>query len=82
MSFTLLSDGWTVRTPVGSLMGSGILHGGRGFSGQFHHQGAGLRVWRREVASRDGTTKAVLHIWYRGEERLGAAYGVLAFDPA
>lgn len=36
----------------------------------------------REVASRDGTTKAVLHVWYRGEERLGAAYGTLAFDPA
>ena len=82
LSFTLLSDGWTAWTPVGNLTGSGILCGGRGFSGQFHHRGSGLRVWRREVASRDGTTKAVLHVWYRGEERLGAAYGTLAFDPA
>ena len=82
LSFTLLSDGWTAWTPVGALMGSGILCGGRGFSGQFQLQGQGLRVWRREVASRDGTIKAVLHTWYRGEERLGAAYGALAFDPA
>ena len=82
LAFTLLSDGWTAWTPVGNLMGSGTLCGGRGFSGQFHLHDEGLRVWRREVASRDGTMKAVLHIWYRGEQRLGAAYGALAFEPA
>ena len=82
LSFTLLSDGWTAWTPAGDLMGSGNLSGGRGFSGQFHLLSAGLRVWRREVVSQDGTMKAVLHIWYRGEQRLGAAYGALAFDPA
>lgn len=82
LSFTLLSDGWTTWTPVGDLMGSGSLSGGRGFSGQFHLLSQGLRVWRREVVSRDGTMKAVLHIWYRGEQRIGAAYGALAFDPA
>ena len=38
-------------------------------------------MWRREVASLDGSTKAVLHIWYRGEERLGALYGTLTFNP-
>ena len=82
MSFTLLSDGWTAWTTAGDLMGSGNLSGGRGFSGQFHLPSEGLRVWRREVVSRDGTMKAVLHIWYRGEQRLGAAYGALAFEPA
>ena len=82
LTFTLLSDGWTAWTPVGNLMGSGTFSGGRGFSGQFHLHDQGLRVWRREVASRDGTLKAVLHIWYRGEQRLGAAYGALAFEPA
>ena len=82
LAFTLLSDGWTAWTPVGNLMGSGTLCGGRGFSGQFHLHDQGLRVWRREVVSRDGTLKAVLHVWYRGEQRLGAAYGALAFEPA
>ena len=81
LSFTLLTDGWSAWTPTGDLMGSGSYSGGRGFSGQFHLHRQGLRMWRREVASRDGTMKAVLHIWYRGEERLGAAYGVLAFEP-
>ena len=61
---------------------SAALSGGRGLSGHFHNDPAGRRVWRREVASLDGSTKAVLHIWYRGEERLGALYGILAFEPA
>ena len=81
-SFTLESDGWTAWTPTGNVAGSAALSGGRGLSGHFHHDAAGCRVWRREVASLDGSTKAVLHIWYRGEERLGAVYGTLAFDPA
>lgn len=80
-SFALASDGWTVWTTAGDLAGSGILLGGRGLSGQFHLPSDGLRVWRREVASRDGTIKAVVHTWYRGEQRVGAAYGVLAFSP-
>ena len=81
-SFTLLSDGWTVWTGTGDIVGSAGLSGGRGLSGQFHHDRADCRVWRREVASRDGTIKAVLQIWYRGEHRLGAVYGTMAFDPA
>ncbi len=80
-SFTLESDGWTAWTPAGDVVGSAALSGGRGLSGHFHHDTAGCRVWHREVASLDGSTKAVLHIWYRGEERLGALYGTLAFDP-
>ena len=81
LSFALASDGWTVWTQAGNLMGSGLLCGGRGLSGHFHLLGEGLRVWRREAASRDGTTKAVLDVWYRGEQRVGTAYGVLAFSP-
>ncbi len=81
-SFVLESDGWTARTVTGEVAGSAALSGGRGLSGQFHHDRAERRVWRREVVSRDGATKAVLHVWYRGEERLGALYGTLAFDPA
>ena len=80
-SFTLMSDGWTAWTPSGDVVGSMTLSGGRALSGQFHHDNAECRVWRREVASADGTLKAVLHIWYRGEQRLGAVYGTLAFDP-
>ena len=91
-SFTLESDGsaaWTgTGDNVGSaalsgdVAGSAALSGGRGLSGHFHHDTAGCRVWRREVASLDGSTKAVLHIWYRGEQRLGAVYGTMGFDPA
>ena len=80
-SFVLESDGWTAWTPAGDFAGSAALSGGRGLSGHFHNDPAGCRVWRREVASLDGSTKAVLHIWYRGEERLGALYGTVAFDP-
>ena len=80
-SFVLESDGWTAWTPAGDFAGSAALSGGRGLSGHFHNDPARCRVWRREVASLDGTTKAVLHIWYRGEERLGALYGTVAFDP-
>ena len=82
VSFPLTSDGWSAWTPNGEVTGSATLSGGRGLSGQFHHQTDGLRVWRREVAALDGTMKAVLCIWYRGSERVGASYGTLAFDPA
>ena len=81
-AFVLESDGWTAWTPAGDFAGSAALSGGRGLSGHFHNDPAGCRVWRREVASLDGSTKAALHIWYRGEERLGALYGALSFDPA
>ena len=80
-SFTLTSDGPTAWTGAGDVAGSAALSGGRGLSGHFHHDRAERRAWRREVASGDGATKAVLHIWYRGEQRLGAVYGTMTFDP-
>ncbi len=66
---------------AGALCGSAMLSGGRALSGQFHHRATGLRLWRREVACVDGTKKAVLHVWYRGDNRLGASYGILDFQP-
>ena len=69
-------------TSMGPAVGSYNLSGGRALSGTFHHLEAGLRVWRREVATSDGQIKAVLHNWYRGGQRVGAQYGVLRFNPA
>ena len=86
LSFGLECDGWSVWTPAGrarpgQLAGSGTLCGGRAVSGQFFAGDDGLRLWRREVASGDGTRKAVLHMWYRGEQRVGTAHGTLTFHP-
>ncbi len=82
VSFELSSDGREVWTSADAVAGSAGICGGRALSGQFHHRAERVRVWRREVVSLDGTTKAVLHIWYRGEQRLGATYGTLTFEPA
>ena len=66
----------------GELVGSYSLFGGRALAGTFHRTSRELRLWRREVATRDGTRKAVLHHWYRGQERVGTEYGVLELEPA
>ena len=79
--YELASDGTSVWCAADGLSGSATLYGGRALSGQFHHHGDGLRVWRREVACVDGTKKAVLHLWYQGEALLGGSYGVLDFEP-
>lgn len=63
-----------------ALCGSAMLSGGRALSGHFHHRATGLRLWRREVTCVDGTKKAVLFVWYRGDNRLGASYGILDFQ--
>ena len=62
-------------------VGSESLWGGRALSGSLLFN-VGLRLWRREVARLDGSCKGVLHTWYRGGTRLGAAHGVLHFSPA
>ncbi|MCQ3813933.1 MAG: hypothetical protein KTU85_05885 [Acidimicrobiia bacterium] len=67
--------GWVVWSPDRSV------NGGRGFSGQFHNCADGLWMWRREAVALDGTMKAVLHTWCRGEERVGATHGNLSFTP-
>lgn len=64
---------------AGPLVGSYSLSGGRALSGHFHYLNHQLRLWRREVASHDGSCKAVVHTWYRGGVRVGVAFGVLDF---
>jgi len=81
-SFTFHTEGAEAWTPVGDVLGSFSLWGGRGRSGSFLHHNDEVRVWSREVAALDGTLKGVVHIWYRGEQRIGAAYGTLDFEAA
>lgn len=76
---SLKTDGWQAWSDPGDLAGSYSLSGGRALSGQFHYLTENLRVWRREVASHDGTIKFILNYWYRGGERIGAQFGVLKF---
>lgn len=78
----LLTNGWQGWTPAGEVVGSYNLSGGRALSGQFHYLQSGLRCWRREVVSHDGTQKAALHTWYRGGERVAIQYGLLKFEAA
>lgn len=66
----------------GNVTGSASTWGGRALAGQFLFVKEGLRLWRREVATRSGGLKGVLHTWYRGGRRIGAAYGALEFTPA
>lgn len=80
-AFTLITNGWQTWSKPGNVAGSYSLSGGRALSGHFHYLEHGLRVWRREVVTHDGTQKAVLHIWYRGGARVGIQFGVLHFQP-
>ena len=77
----LKTNGWQAWSESGPVVGSYSLSGGRALSGQFHFQETGLRLWRREVVSHDGRCKAVVHLWYRGGQRIGAQFGVLQFAP-
>jgi hypothetical protein len=79
---TMASSGWHAWSRPGDVVGSYNLCGGRAMSGIFHHVRAGLRAWRREVASCDGACKAVVEVVYRGGSRVGVQYGILAFTAA
>jgi len=79
--YHLKTNGWQAWTPPGEIVGSYNLCGGRALSGTFHHLNDNLRVWRREVVAHDGTQKGVVHIWYKGGERVGIQYGLLEFVP-
>ena len=70
-------EGWS----LGGAVGSESLWGGRALAGRLLFPD-GLRLWRREVARLDGSCKGVLHTWYQGGTRVGAAHGVLRFSPA
>ena len=78
----LATDGWQAWSTAGGVVGSYSLFGGRALAGTFHRTREELRVWRREVASHDGGSKAVVHSWYRGGARVGVEHGVLSFEPA
>ena len=81
-ALALSSDGRRRWTGGGTVVGSESVWGGRALSGNLLFGADGLRLWRREVARRDGTCKGVLHCWYRGGSRVGVAHGVLEFAPA
>ncbi|MCL6509781.1 MAG: hypothetical protein K6U78_03755 [Anaerolineae bacterium] len=77
----LKTNGWQAwTTPDSDVAGSCGLAGGRAAHGHFHHLAQALRVWRREVATLDGSRKLLLQHWYRGGERIGSEYGVLMFE--
>ena len=78
--FDLHTSGTEAWTREGEVLGSFSISGGRGQSGSFLHHRDEVRVWRREVASLDGSMKAVVHLWFRGDKRIGAAHGTLAFE--
>jgi len=77
----LYTNGWQAWSlPEQPLAGSYSLYGGRAASGTFHLLQTGLRVWRREVVTHDGTQKVLLRQWFRGSERVGVDFGVLQFS--
>lgn len=80
-TITLRSDGRRHWTGGGDVVGSESLWGGRALAGTLLFGRDCLRLWRREVARRDGSSKGVLHMWYRGGTRVGVAHGVLEFAP-
>lgn len=78
---SLCTNGWQAWSlPEQTLAGSYSLYGGRAASGTFQLLEAGLRVWRREVVTHDGTQKALVRHWFRGSERVGIDFGVLKFE--
>ncbi|MCX6130668.1 MAG: hypothetical protein NTX25_16615 [Proteobacteria bacterium] len=79
---SLKTNQWQAWSNFGACVGSYSLYGGRALSGQFHHLASDLRVWRREVVSADGQYKAIVNIWYQGEQKLGAEWGLLKYRDA
>ena len=74
------SNGWQGWTEPGDLVGSYNLSGGRALTGTLYDMRKDLRVWRREIISHDGTHKGVLHLLYKGSQRVGTQFGVLDFE--
>ena len=69
---------WT--PPEQAVAGSYSLSGGRALSGHFYYPASQLRVWRREVVTHDGLSKAVVNYWYRGDQRIGTEFGLLTVN--
>ena len=72
------TNDWQAWTGAGDIVGSYNLAGGRALSGQIHHLNDERRIWIREVVSADARQKAILHVAYRGGERVGVQYGLLS----
>ncbi|MEJ5224790.1 MAG: hypothetical protein WHV44_10080 [Anaerolineales bacterium] len=81
VSVKLTTNGYQAWSEPGEVVGSYNLCGGRALSGHFQHLRPSLRVWRREVVTHEGDQKAVVHLWYRGGQRIGAQFGILTFEP-
>lgn len=79
---TLATNDYQAWSEPGEVVGSYNLCGGRALSGHFQHLRPNLRVWKREVVTHEGDLKVVVHIWYRGGQRIGAQLGILRFEPA
>ncbi len=80
-TLTLNADRRGLWSDPGDVTGSASAWGGRALAGNFHFSSEGLRLWRREVIASGGETKGVLHTWFSGGRRIGAAYGALRFEP-
>lgn len=78
-TLALQTNDWQAWTGAGDIVGSYSLSGGRALSGDFHHLEDSIRVWKREVITGDGNKKAILHVFYRGGERIGLQYGLLSY---
>ena len=81
-TLNLSTNGRQAWSQMGSLVGSYHLSGGRALAGTFHDWDRGIRLWRREVATTDGSMKAILLNWYRGGHRIGTQQGILTFNPS
>lgn len=82
LSCLVTTNQWQGWTELGDFVGSYSVYGGRALAGQFHHLPAELRVFRREVLSADGQHKALVNIWYSGEQRIGLEWGWLKLRDA
>ena len=84
-AWTVGDDGaglWTSGAEPAGLSGSATLAGGRALAGTFTVPAAGLRLWRRDVASADGERKAVVHRWTDGDRVVATSAGVVRFEAA
>lgn len=72
---------WTTGEDPARLSGSATLIAGRALSGSFILPCEGLHLSRREVASADGSRKAIVHRWSRGSETIALVAGVVRFEP-
>ena len=79
-AITMVTNQRQSYTQEGDIMGSMSLYGGRASAGTLHFMKDGLRLWRREVINNEGNQKAVVEMWFKGSQRVGAQFGALTFE--